>query len=260
MKILLIEDDEKIKKIIKEGFKKLGFRIDTASDGKEGLYMAQNNDYDVLIVDWMLPELSGIEMLKQLKKEKNTPALILTAKRDIDDKVEGLSIADDYLTKPFEFEELIARVKALYRRSKNLEDNIIKIRDLELNPDTKEVRRAGKLIELTAKEFELLKYFMINKNKMITEDMIKNNLWEMDSDIDSNVINVYISHLRKKLLSEEEKEEVKKIKKQLSELKAKENKKEKDYEKIKALKEKEKSITYSLIKTYRGMGFKLSDE
>jgi len=221
MKILLIEDDEKIVKFIKDGFKKLGYRTDVATDGEEGLYDAQNNNYDVLIVDWMLPQISGIELLKELKKEKNTPALILTAKRDIEDKVQGLSVADDYLTKPFEFEELIARVKALYRRSYNLSDNIIKVADLELNPDTKEVRRAGKLIELTAKQFELLKYLMINKNKTVNIDMIQSNLWEMDDDLKSNVINVYISHLRKKI--------------------------DKDFDK-------------KLIKTYRGMGFKLSDE
>ena len=125
------------------------------------------------------------------------------------------------MTKPFEFEELIARVKALYRRSHNLNDNIIRVADLELNPETKEVRRAGKLIELTAKQFELLKYLMINKNKIVNTDMIHSNLWEMDDEINSNVINVYISHLRKKI--------------------------DKDFDK-------------KLIKTYRGMGFKLSDE
>jgi len=221
MKILLIEDDEKIAKFIQNGFRKVGYRIDIATDGEEGLYMAQNNNYDVLIVDWMLPKMSGIELLKQLKKEKNTPALILTAKRDLEDKIEGLEVADDYLTKPFEFEELIARVKALYRRSHNLNENILKVADLELNPDTKEVRRAGKLIELTAKQFELLKYLMINKNKIVNTDMIQANLWEMDDEINSNVINVYISHLRKKI--------------------------DKDFDK-------------KLLKTYRGMGFKLSDE
>ena len=221
MKILLIEDDEKIAKLIKNGFRKVGYRIDIAKDGEEGLYMAQNNNYDVLIIDWMLPKMSGVEMLKELKKTKNTPALILTAKNDIEDKIEGLEIADDYLTKPFEFDELIARVKALYRRSHNLTENILKVGDLELNPETKEVRRAGKLIELTAKEFELLKYLMINKNKIVNSDMIHANLWEMNDEINSNVINVYISHLRRKI--------------------------DKDFDK-------------KLLKTYRGMGFKLTDE
>ena len=221
MKILLIEDDEKIAKLIKNGFRKVGYRIDIAKDGEEGLYMAQNNNYDVLIIDWMLPKMSGVEMLKELKKTKNTPALILTAKSDIEDKIEGLEIADDYLTKPFEFDELIARVKALYRRSHNLTENILKVGDLELNPETKEVRRAGKLIELTAKEFELLKYLMINKNKIVNSDMIHANLWEMNDEINSNVINVYISHLRRKI--------------------------DKDFDK-------------KLLKTYRGMGFKLTDE
>jgi len=222
MKILLIEDDEKLSKSIKEGLKQFNFRVDLAKDGEEGLYLATNNQYDVLIVDWMLPKLSGIDLIKKLRKQNiTTPTLILTAKGDVEDKVEGLSVADDYLTKPFDFEELVARIKALYRRSKNINENVLKIADLELNPDTKEVKRAGKHVDLTAKQFELLKYLMINKNKIVTPEMIAENLWEMDDEINSNVINVYISHIRKKI--------------------------DKDYDK-------------KLIKTIRGMGFKISDE
>ena len=222
MKILLIEDDEKIGKNIKEYLKKDNFRVDWAKDGEEGYYLAQNNKYDVLIVDWMLPKMSGVEVIKQLREKENlTPAIILTAKSSLEDKVEGLNVADDYLTKPFDFEELVARLKALFRRNKKIKENILKVADLELNPDTKEVRRAGKEIELTAKQFELLKYLMINKGKIVTTEMIANNLWEMDEEINSNVINVYISHLRKKI--------------------------DKDYDK-------------KLIKTFRGMGFKLVDE
>jgi DNA-binding response OmpR family regulator len=221
MKILLIEDDEKIAQNTKSVFKKLGYRTDMASDGEEGLYMAQNNKYDVLIVDWMLPKKSGLTLLKELKKEKNVPALILTAKTDLEDKVEGLSIADDYLTKPFDFEELIARVKALYRRSHNLNENILRVGDVTLNPETKEVKKAGKSIDLTAKEYELLKYLMINKNKIVTPEMIHENLWEAGDEIASNVINVYISHLRSKI---------------------------------------DKTSDKPLIKTIRGMGFKISDE
>jgi DNA-binding response OmpR family regulator len=222
MKILLIEDDEKIAKNIKKYLKKEGFRVDWAKDGEEGFYLAQNNNYDVLVVDWMLPKMSGIDVIKKLReKDILTPAIILTAKSDIEDKVEGLNVADDYLTKPFDFEELVARIKALFRRSKNIKENILKVGDLELNPDTKEVRRGGKNIELTAKQFELLKYLMINKGKIVSEEQISQNLWEMDEEINSNVINVYISHLRKKI--------------------------DKDFDK-------------KLIKTFRGMGFKISDE
>jgi len=222
MKILLIEDDVKLLENIKKGLKQYGFRVDTAKDGEEGLYLAQNNKYDVIVVDWMLPKISGIDLIKQLRKEgNNTPILILTAKGDIEDKVEGLQVADDYLTKPFNFEELVARLKALFRRSHNIKENILKIADLELNPDTKEVKRGGKYIDLTAKQFELLKYLMVNKNRIVTPMMIANNLWEMDDEINSNVINVYISHIRKKI--------------------------DKDYDK-------------KLIKTIRGMGFKISDE
>jgi DNA-binding response OmpR family regulator len=222
MKVLLIEDDEKIAKNIKEYLKKEGFRVDLAKDGEEGFYLAHHNNYDVLIIDWMLPKMSGIEVIKNLReKDVLTPALILTAKSDIEDKVEGLKVADDYLTKPFEFEELVARIKALFRRSKNIKENVLKVGDLELNPDTKEVKRAGKNIELTAKQFELLKLLMVNKGKYVSEETIRQNLWEMDEEINSNVINAHLSHLRKKI---------------------------------------DKGFDKKLIKTIRNMGFKISDE
>jgi DNA-binding response OmpR family regulator len=222
MKILLVEDDKKLAKLIEEGLKKQNFRVDVAYDGEEGLYLAKNNQYDVMIIDWMLPKLSGIELIKKLREENiHTPALILTAKSDIDDKVEGLSIADDYLTKPFDFNELIARLKALFRRSKKLPENIIRVGDLEMNLDTKEVKRAGKPIELMAKQFELLKLLMINKNKIVTPEMIEQNLWEMNEERHSNVITAHMSYIRKKV---------------------------------------DKGFDKKLIKTIRGMGYKISDE
>ncbi|MEO1959225.1 MAG: response regulator transcription factor [Nautiliaceae bacterium] len=222
MKILLVEDDEKLLKSIEEGLKSQKFRVDTALDGEEGLYLALNNQYDVMIIDWMLPKLSGLELIKKLR-EKNilTPALILTAKGDIEDKIEGLSVADDYLTKPFDFEELIARLKALYRRSKKIPENILRVGDLELNLDTKEVKRAGKKIELMAKQFELLKFLMSNKGKIVTPEMIEQNLWGMKEERQSNVITAHISHIRKKV---------------------------------------DKGFDKKLIKTIRGMGYKISDE
>ncbi len=222
MKVLLVEDDKKLAKNIEEGLKKQNFRVDVAKDGEEGLYLAKNNKYDVLIIDWMLPKLSGTELIKKLREENiHTPALILTAKSDIEDKVEGLSIADDYLTKPFDFNELIARLKALFRRSKKLPENIIRVGDLEMNLDTKEVKRAGKPIELMAKQFELLKLLMINKNKIVTPEMIEENLWEMNEERHSNVITAHISYIRKKI---------------------------------------DKGFDKKLIKTIRGMGYKISDE
>jgi len=222
MKVLLVEDDKKLAKIIEEGLKKQNFRVDVAYDGEEGLYLAKNNQYDVMIIDWMLPKISGIELIKKLREENiHTPALILTAKSDIDDKVEGLSVADDYLTKPFDFDELIARLKALFRRSKKLPENIIRVGDLEMNLDTKEVKRAGKPIELMAKQFELLKLLMINKNKIVTPEMIEQNLWEMNEERHSNVITAHISYIRKKI---------------------------------------DKGFDKKLIKTIRGMGYKISDE
>jgi len=222
MKVLLVEDDKKLAKTIEEGLKKQNFRVDVAEDGEEGLYLAKNNKYDVMIIDWMLPKLSGIELIKKLREENIfTPALILTAKSDIEDKVEGLSVADDYLTKPFDFNELIARLKALYRRNKKLPENIIRVGDLEMNLDTKEVKRAGKPIELMAKQFELLKLLMVNKGKIVSPEMIEQNLWEMDEERHSNVITAHISYIRKKI---------------------------------------DKGFDKKLIKTIRGMGYKISDE
>jgi DNA-binding response OmpR family regulator len=222
MKILLVEDDQKLAKTIEEGLKKQSFRIDVAHDGEEGLYLARNNKYDVMIIDWMLPKLSGIDLIKKLREENIfTPALILTAKSDIDDKVEGLSVADDYLTKPFDFNELIARLKALYRRNKKLPENIIRVGDLEMNLDTKEVKRAGKPIQLMAKQFELLKLLMVNKGKIVSPEMIEENLWGMDEERHSNVITAHISYIRKQI---------------------------------------DKGFDKKLIKTIRGMGYKISDE
>jgi DNA-binding response OmpR family regulator len=222
MKVLLVEDDKKLAKTIEEGLKKQNFRVDVAHDGEEGLYLAKNNQYDVMIIDWMLPKLSGIELIKKLREDEvYTPALILTAKSDIDDKVEGLSVADDYLTKPFDFNELIARLKALFRRNKKLPENILRVGDLEMNLDTKEVKRAGKPIELMAKQFELLKLLMVNKGKIVSPEMIEQNLWEMDEERHSNVITAHISYIRKKI---------------------------------------DKGFDKKLIKTIRGMGYKISDE
>lgn len=200
MKILLIEDDNKIANFIKDGLHKQNFRVDIAKDGEEGQYLAENNKYDVLIVDWMLPKKSGVEVIENLrKKDIFTPALILTAKSDIEDKVEGLQVADDYLTKPFDFEELIARLKALFRRSKNIKEKVLQVGDLKLNPETREVFRGDKRIDLPAKEFELLKLLMVHKDKILSPEFIAQNLWEMDSQRESNVINVHLSYLRKKV-------------------------------------------------------------
>jgi len=221
MKILLVEDDEKIAGLVKKTLRLEGYRVDWAVDGEEGLYLAESNNYDVMIIDWMLPKMDGLTLLKRIREKKNTPALMLTAKSDLNDKITGLGVADDYLTKPFSLEELVARLKALYRRNKQLKTNLLKVGDLELNPDTKEVRRGNRKIELTAKQFELLKLLMANKNRIVSPAMIMENLWEIGEEITSNVVNVYISHLRKKIDGPENKK---------------------------------------LIKTIRGMGFKISDE
>jgi DNA-binding response OmpR family regulator len=223
MKVLIIEDDEKLLNNIKNGLKQQGFRVECATNGNEGYYLASNNKFaDVMIVDWMLPEMSGLELIKKLRENNiHTPALILTAKSDIEDKVEGLSVADDYLTKPFEFKELIARLKALHRRSKGVSENILQVGDLVMNLDTKEVKRGDKKIELMTKQFELLKLLMLNKNKIVSQEMIEENLWNMDEERNSNVITAHISYIRKKI---------------------------------------DKGFDKPLIKTIRGMGYKISDE
>jgi len=201
MRILLIEDDLKIADFIIRGLKEEFFSVDYAKDGKEGLYLAEVNNYDVIIVDWMLPFISGQDICKRLRDEKNiTPVLMLTAKGDIEDRIEGLeSGADDYLSKPFAFGELVARIKALHRRKNYGKENILKAADLTMNSITREVRRAGKKIELSAKEYELLEYLLRYKNRIVTITMIAENIWNMQTAINSNLVNVYIYHLRGKI-------------------------------------------------------------
>lgn len=201
MKILLIEDDKKISAFIVKGLKEEFMNVDHAFDGKDGLYLAEINRYDILIIDWMLPKLSGLEIIKKLReKGVATPILILTARGDIDDKVKGLeSGADDYLPKPFAFKELIARIRALHRRSSYGEKLILQAGDLQLDPLKREVKRAEKVIDLSAKEFELLELLLRYKGRIVTNTMIAENIWNLETSVESNVINVTIYHLRNKI-------------------------------------------------------------
>lgn len=201
MKILIIEDEKKLSNIISKGLKEENFIVEQAFDGEEGLYLSTEFLYDAIILDLSLPKLEGIDLLKKLREKKiNIPVLILTARNDIKDKIKGLNTgADDYLTKPFDFEELLARLNSLIRRSKNNPSPIIEIDNLIIYLDTKTVFRGGKEIKLSANEYNLLEYLALNKEKVISRTEIVEHLYSMDLDPDSNVIDVYINYLRNKI-------------------------------------------------------------
>lgn len=201
MKILLIEDDAHIVSFLQRGLVEEGHSIDTALDGEEGEYLASINTYDLIILDWMLPSKNGIEVLNSLRKKNiSTSVLMLTAKGEIDDKVLGLnSGADDYLSKPFSFKELIARIDAIYRRSLSDGKNTILINDLNIDISKKIVKKKDIEILLTAKEYELLLFLIKNKNSMVSNGMIEEQLWNNEEFTNSNVIQVTIYHLRKKI-------------------------------------------------------------
>lgn len=201
MKILIIEDDGHILSFLKRGFSEDGHLIESSMDGEEGEYLATMNHYDVIILDWMLPNKSGVEIVQNLRNSHiNTPVIMLTAKGEISDKVSALTKgADDYLPKPFAYEELLARVGALYRRSLSEGSNMISIKNITLNLDAKTVKKDGEELFLSQKEFELLLFLVKNKNTMVTNAMIEEQLWSRDTSIHSNVIQVTIYHLRKKI-------------------------------------------------------------
>lgn len=201
MKVLIIEDDENILAVLKRGFEEEEYIIDTALDGEDGEYLALTNSYDMILLDWMLPLKNGIEVLESLRKKNIvTPIIMLTAKDDIDDKVMGLTIgADDYMSKPFSFKELLARANALYRRALSSSTNTIQIQDITIDIDSKRVHNGEKEIVLTQKEYELLLFLVKNKNKSISNSLIEEQLWNNEEYINSNVIQVTIYNLRKKL-------------------------------------------------------------
>jgi len=201
MKILIIEDDKNILSFLTRGFEEDGFTVDSATTGDDGEYLATVNQYDVIILDWMLPNKSGIEILESLKQKGiTTPIIMLTAKSMLKDKINGIKTgADDYLTKPFEYEELLVRVEALYRRSVNSGSSVIKLKNLTIDIDNKIVKKDGKLLKLTRKEYELLTFFIKNRNAVISKDMIEEQLWNNETFINSNVISVTMHHLRAKI-------------------------------------------------------------
>ncbi len=201
MKILIIEDDESILSLLKRGFEEYRYIVEISNNGKDGEYLASLNNFDVIILDWMLPDSDGIEVLKSLRADEiKTPIIMLTAKGEINDRVLGLvSGADDYLCKPFSFKELKARVEALYRRSISDGKNSIKIRNITIDIDAKIIRKDKREIELSLKEYELLLFFIKHKNAIVSNAMIEEQLWSDEEYINSNVIAVTIYHLRKKI-------------------------------------------------------------
>ena len=201
MRVLVIEDEKQLLKIIGERLKEEGYATDLVRDGKEGLHFAESLDYDCIILDIMLPSMDGFSVLRKLRARKiNTPILILTAKDTIKDKVSGLDLgADDYITKPFSFEELIARVRAMLRRKSSEKETVLFIGDLTLDLITREVSRGNHLIELTSKEFAILEYLLRNKGKVLTKSQIANHVWNYEFEYKSNIVEVYVRYLRKKL-------------------------------------------------------------
>jgi len=204
MRLLVIEDDPDVQSYITKGMKEAGHSIDTADNGKDGLFLATTEDYDAMIVDRMLPELDGLTIIKTIRGAGNpTPAIILSALGEVDDRVKGLrSGGDDYLTKPFAFAELLARVEILGRRKNdNLQNGDTKLHagDLELDLLSRKVIRDGKTIELQSREFQLLEYMLQNKGQVITRTMLLEHVWDYHFDPQTNVIDVHISRLRSKI-------------------------------------------------------------
>ncbi len=201
MKILVVEDEKKVANFIKRGLEGESFDVEMASNGEDGLAMAKSNHYDLILLDIMLPKKDGLSVIKELRdNEINYPILCLTAKDSVEDIVAGLDIgSDDYLTKPFAFAELLARVKALVRRSAKDRGAEIFFADLRLDPVTHKVWRAEKEIDLTAKEYGLLEYFMRNPNQVLTRNMIAEHVWDYTFDSFTNIIDVYVNYLRKKV-------------------------------------------------------------
>jgi len=201
VKILIIEDEKKIADSIKRGLEQESMTVDVSYNGEEGYDYASAESYDVIILDLMLPGMDGMEICKKLRDEKNhTPILMLTARGNVQDKVSGLNTgADDYLAKPFEFDELVARIRALARRPKKQIGTILTARDLTLDTVAQTVMRGEKSISLSKKEYLLLEYLLRNKGNTVTKDQILDSVWDFESDILPNTVEVYIGYLRKKI-------------------------------------------------------------
>ena len=201
MRILVVEDEKHLNRIISEAVEDEGYSVDSCYNGVEALEYLECADYDVIILDIMMPKMNGLELVRRLRdKGDSTPVLFLTARDAVADRVEGLESGGDYyLTKPFDFQELMAVVRVMTRKYTGNRSNVYTIADLSLDSNSKTVTRAGKNIELTAKEFSLLEYMMRNKGVVLSREMIENNLWNYDYEGGTNVVDVYVGYLRKKM-------------------------------------------------------------
>lgn len=201
MRILLVEDDKKVANFIHKGLEEEGYAVDVAEDGETGLLMGLDRLHDLILLDVMLPRKPGFQVLRELRQARvATPVLLLTARDTVEDKVQGLDAgADDYLTKPFAFAELLARVRALLRRRAEARSPQLQIADLVVNPATRSVTRGGEPITLTNREYALLEYFLRNPGRVLSRAMIAEHVWDYDFDTGTNVIDVYVNYLRKKI-------------------------------------------------------------
>ena len=206
MHILIVEDEHKLAEILRNGLEEHGFAVDIAYDGEEGLARAELEVYDLVVLDVMLPKLDGLAICRQLRaSRRNMPVLMLTARDTVDNRVDGLnSGADDYLIKPFAFRELLARIRALLRRDAPSRSPVLRVADIEVDTITHEVRRAGKHIDLTNKEYAILEYFLRNPNRVLTRAQITEHVWPHEFVAMSNVVDVYVRYLRRKLGDEQE--------------------------------------------------------
>jgi len=204
MRILVVEDERKVASFIQKGLAEEGYAVDVAHDGEDGLAMALDGVHDLVVLDIMLPKRDGLSVLRELRNRRiQTPVLLLTARDAVPDRVAGLDAgADDYLVKPFAFDELLARIRALLRRRGGDRAAVLAAAELTLDPATREVRRAGKKIDLTPKEYALLEYLLRNKGRVLNRALIAQHVWDYDFDTATNVIDVYINYLRKKVDAE----------------------------------------------------------
>ena len=200
MRLLIIEDEHDLLRVIQQSLEEEGFAVDTAMDGEVGLSKAKSWDYDAIILDLMLPRLDGFSVLRELRKAKRTPVLLLTARDATADKVKGFdSGADDYVTKPFEIDELTARVRALIRRSANQPSPVIEVGDVRIDTAARTVKKDGEPVTLTAKEYALVELLVLNRGKLVTRTMIYDHIYDENDDTFSNVVDVYVANLRRKL-------------------------------------------------------------
>jgi two-component system OmpR family response regulator len=201
MRVLVVEDEVKMAELLRRGLQEEGYAVDVAGGGGEALWLAAENPYDVILLDLMLPDADGIEICRKLReKEIWSPVIMVTARDAIEDHVRGLDVgADDYLTKPFSFAELLARIRALLRRPSTERPSVLSLGDLRLDPATRQVWRGDLSIEMTSKEFALLEYFMRNPEQVLTRSRIIEHVWDFAYEGDSNVVDVYVRYLREKI-------------------------------------------------------------